>query len=427
MRTLSLLFCLVLVTGCASPEPGVHIEDVERIINTLASDDMEGRGSYARGIRKAADFLSDEFDDIGLGMLEGSDSYLQSFELYSLSPGAASVSINGESVEHSSFFPVGSHEEIAWDDPSHVQVAVVGAEDELPVAFREARDATSPTLVLVDPAHRNMFDRYRAFFGGSVRTGVLNAGAPALFVLSGARSVSDLSVSIVREAETVPMANVVGQITGNRTDEFVLFSAHYDHLGIVQPVDGDSIANGANDNASGTTAVVTLARYFADGPKPERTLLFALFTAEESGGYGSRHFSEALDPDQIMAMFNIEMIGKPAVDGPNTAWITGFDRSTFGQILQAAVEGTEYTFYPDPYPDQNLFFRSDNATLARLGVPAHTISTTPIDVDPDYHQVTDEVPTLDLDHLTNTVKAIAAGAVTIVSGEATPTRVTIEE
>jgi hypothetical protein len=220
------------------------------------------------------------------------------------------------------------------------------------------------------------------------------------------------------------LANVVGKISGNREDEYVLFSAHYDHIGIrPAPPGEDAIANGANDNASGTTAVIELARAFKKTGKPERTLLFAAFTAEESGGHGSRYFAEQLDPGQIVAMFNIEMIGKPAVSGPNTAWITGFERSTFGQILQEAVAGTEYEFYADPYPSQNLFYRSDNATLARLGVPAHTISTTPIDVDPDYHRVSDEVETLDLDHMTNTIRAIALAAATIVSGEATPTRV----
>ena len=98
-------------------------------------------------------------------------------------------------------------------------------------------------------------------------------------------------------------------------------------------------------------------------------------------------------------MFNIEMIGKPAVSGPNTAWITGFERSSFGPLLQEAVAGTQYEFYPDPYPAQGLFYRSDNATLARLGVPAHSISTTPIDVDRDYHQVSDHVETLDREFL----------------------------
>ena len=117
------------------------------------------------------------------------------------------------------------------------------------------------------------------------------------------------------------------------------------------------------------------------------------------------------------------MIGKPAVSGPNTAWITGFQRSSFGPLLQEAVAGSSYEFYADPYPAQNLFYRSDNATLARLGVPAHSISTTPIDVDPDYHRVSDHVETLDLGHMTNTIRAIAMGAEPMIGGEVTPTRV----
>ena len=139
--------------------------------------------------------------------------------------------------------------------------------------------------------------------------------------------------------------------------------------------------------------------------------------------YGSRYFSAQLDPDRIVAMFNIEMIGKPATSGPYSAWITGFDRSSFGPLLQEAVAGTQYEFYADPYPDQNLFYRSDNATLARLGVRAHSISTTPIDVDPDYHRVTDHVETLDLDHLTETIRAIATAAEPMIAGTVTPTRV----
>jgi len=172
---------------------------------------------------------------------------------------------------------------------------------------------------------------------------------------------------------------------------------------------------------------MSLAKYFKGQGKPQRTIYFVAFTAEEVGGYGSQHFSRQLNPDKIVAMFNIEMIGKPAVEGPNTAWITGFDRSDFGEILQKSVEGTAYKFYADPYPDQNLFYRSDNATLARLGVPAHSISTTPIDVDKDYHQVSDEYETIDTEHMTNTIKAIAAAAKTIVSGKATPSRVDVSK
>jgi len=278
-------------------------------------------------------------------------------------------------------------------------------------------------LYLVDPSLKRQFERYRGFVAGGVRTLSPGEKESSVFILTETDRATSLSITAYFGSEELALANIIGTIPGRRDDEIVVFSAHYDHLGITTPVEGDSIANGANDNASGTTAIIELARHFKRMGAPERTLMFVAFTAEEIGGYGSQYFSKQLDPDQIVAMFNIEMIGKPAVGGPNSAWITGFDRSDFGRILQEAVEGTEYEFYADPYPDQNLFYRSDNATLARLGVPAHSISTTPIDVDQDYHQVSDEVETLDLDHLVNTIRAIAAGAGTIVSGEATPTRI----
>lgn len=219
------------------------------------------------------------------------------------------------------------------------------------------------------------------------------------------------------------LTNVAGTIEGRRKDEIVVFSGHYDHIGIGKPVANDSIANGADDDASGTSAVIMLADYYKKQPKPERTLVFVAFTAEEIGGYGSRHFSEQLDPDNIVAMFNIEMVGKPSKFGPNSAFLTGYEKSDMGQLLQKRLEGTAYSIHPDPYPEQNLFYRSDNATLARLGVPAHTISSDEIDKDAFYHTVNDEFETLDMAHLTNMVKAIALASQGIVSGKDTPTRV----
>ncbi|MGY0039697.1 M28 family peptidase [Pedobacter sp. NJ-S-72] len=95
----------------------------------------------------------------------------------------------------------------------------------------------------------------------------------------------------------------------------------------------------------------------------------------------------------------------------------------FGKILQKNLEGTAFTFHPDPYPQQNLFYRSDNATLAALGVPAHTISTDQIDTDKLYHTVKDEYSSLDTDNILSTIKAIAKSAITIVKGTDTPTRI----
>jgi Zn-dependent M28 family amino/carboxypeptidase len=168
---------------------------------------------------------------------------------------------------------------------------------------------------------------------------------------------------------------------------------------------------------------MALARLFARGARPERTLVFAAFTAEESGGYGSRYFSQQFDPQKVQAMFNIEMIGTESKWGRGSAYITGFEKTDFGSILQRNLEGTGFVFHPDPYPAQNLFYRSDNATLAALGVPAHTISTSKMDSEKYYHTVDDEIGTLDIDNMTEIIRAIALSSISIVQGKDTPSRV----
>lgn len=219
------------------------------------------------------------------------------------------------------------------------------------------------------------------------------------------------------------MSNVVGILRGKtKPEEFVVFSAHYDHLGIGLPQQGDSIYNGANDDAAGTTAIIMLAKHFKQLANNDRTLVFAAFTAEEMGGYGSQYFSKQLDPAKVVAMFNIEMIGTTSKWGKNSAYITGFEKTNMGKIMQQNLEGTAFTFHPDPYPEQQLFYRSDNATLARLGVPAHTISTAKMDEEKYYHSVDDEIQTLDLENMVQIIKAIAESSKTIIAGKDTPSR-----
>ena len=217
--------------------------------------------------------------------------------------------------------------------------------------------------------------------------------------------------------------NVIGILPGkSKPDEYVIFSAHYDHLGSVE--EGiDKIYNGANDDASGTTAVIALAKYFKDLGHNERTIIFVAFTGEEIGGFGSKFFSAKMDPSKVVAMFNIEMIGTESKWGKNSAYITGFEKTDFGTILQRNLEGSNFKFYPDPYPKEQLFYRSDNARLAAQGVPAHTISTSKMDVEANYHKLSDEVSTLDLDNMTEIIKAIAISSQSIISGKDTPSRV----
>lgn len=229
-------------------------------------------------------------------------------------------------------------------------------------------------------------------------------------------------------SKEITASNIIGFLEGkSKKDDFVIISAHYDHLGI-KHTEGvlDSIYNGANDDASGVTGVLTLAEHFKNIGN-ERSIVFVAFTAEEMGLIGSTHFGKTINPTKFVAGINLEMIGKTSSFGPKTAWLTGFERSDFGKIIQKNLEGTEYKLYPDPYTKFNLFFRSDNASLARLGVPSHTFSTTAIDVDKHYHQASDEAETLDVNVITTTIKAIAKGTKSIIDGQDAPTRIVLEE
>jgi hypothetical protein len=224
----------------------------------------------------------------------------------------------------------------------------------------------------------------------------------------------------------ITSANIIGVLEGkSKKDEYVIISAHYDHLGN-EGKGEDKIYNGANDDASGVTGVLVLAEYFKKVGN-ERTIIFVAFTAEEMGLIGSTHFGKGIDASKFVAGINLEMIGKVPSFGPNTAWLTGFERSDFGKIIQKNLVGTGYQLFPDPYTNFNLFFRSDNASLARLGVPSHTFSTTPIDVDKDYHQASDEAKTLNMTVITQTIQAVAKGTESIINGNDTPTRVVLDK
>tara|TARA_R110000868_G_scaffold383578_7_gene650661 strand:+ start:13194 stop:14513 length:1320 start_codon:yes stop_codon:yes gene_type:complete len=419
-----LFLVLVMLTFTQCDEAySPNKKEVKSILKTLSSDEMRGRQAFTPDINLAADFIASEFKTAGLTPLSELENFKQVFTLNEISIASHSILVGNKTIGENSFFALLNGKIIDWNNAS-IETLEIKKDDHFRAKFREYTDSESDLLVFVDPNHSDVFGRYQSFFSKPSRALKENEVGNVVFILS--EKSTSYSIKIEPQIHKKELANVVGTIPGKRTNEYVLFSAHHDHIGIRTVVEGDSIANGANDNASGVTAVIELAKHFSSLNTPERTLVFTTFTAEEAGGYGAQYFSKQFNPEEIVAMFNIEMIGKPAVSGPNTAWITGYEKSTFGELLSQSTEGTEFEFYADPYPQQNLFYRSDNATLARLGVPAHTISTTPIDVDKDYHQVSDEYNTINIDHLINTINAISRAAQGIVSGRDTPTRVDVE-
>jgi Zn-dependent M28 family amino/carboxypeptidase len=399
----------------------INAKQAERIERVLASDAMRGRKTFSPEIDKAADFIAKEFQAAGLKPWGNAKSYKQPFVLATAKQVSLTASFDGAAVDAKNIVLITFDPDIKITQASGYETATIKAGASLFDEANEYVTAGKNMIVMVDPSFQNFsrlsFFKRNAFKSGKNTVFVLGTTAPMNFTIEARHEITEQK-----------LANVVGVLPGkSKKNEYVIFSGHYDHLGIGKAVNGDSINNGANDDAAGTTAVILLAKYFKALKNNERTLVFAAFTAEEIGGYGSRYFSQQFEADKVMAMFNIEMIGTESKWGTNSAYITGYEKTDMGTMLQKNLEGTGFTFYPDPYPDQQLFYRSDNATLARLGVPAHTISTAKMDSEPHYHKVSDQVETLDMNNMAMIIKSIALSSTGIVAGEQTPSRVKVEE
>ena len=398
---------------------------VKRIEKKLSSDDMQGRRTFTPGIEKASVFIEAEFKKTGLQPFNGAVNYRQNFFMTASTTNSIKIVVDGKPIADSLIASFSYLPQVIFTENSGVEVVKINANDKFWQKFSEFYRSKKNLLVLVDPSFNNFLKNVKGIDKISA-----DPGTNSVLFIFGTTEATKFSIEINNTLLKKSLNNVVGILPGKtKPEEYVIFSGHYDHLGVGSPAEGmphdaiDSIYNGANDDAAGTTAVLMLAKYFKKLNKNERTLIFSTFAAEELGGYGSQYFSKQLAPEKVIAMFNIEMIGTPSKWGANSAYITGFDKSDMGTILQKNLKGSGFSFYPDPYPEQQLFYRSDNATLARLGVPAHTISTSKMDSEPNYHKASDEIGTLDMKNMTAIIKAIAISATTIISGEDTPSRV----
>jgi hypothetical protein len=302
-------------------EDKVNPVDVQRGIDALAADSMEGRMTGSPGQERAARWLERQYRSIGLIPAGDSGTFRQWIPLRTVQPiGGAPAGRRGRPA------PVASW--AAWDS--------------LPMEQRMRTANVAAMIRGTDPALR---------------------------------------------------------------DEVVLVTAHYDHIGIGAPVDGDSINNGADDDASGNIAMIEIAKALMKGPRPKRTILFISITGEEVGGFGTAWYlrNPLLPLAKTVVDLNIEMIAHPdsLAGGFGMAWLTGYERSTMGDLL--ADNGIPLV--PDPRPGQNFFSRSDNVAFARAGIPAHSIST--FNLVTPYHHPKDEPSTIDAAHMARVIEATA--------------------
>lgn len=397
----------------------IRQDEVTRVERILSAEDMQGRQVFTAGIEKAADFIIQEFKAAGLKPLEGNPDFRQHFTMVQTKLTEASARLDDQILDSTQIIGFTALPDLSVTPDDHYQKVIVKKEDNFREVIFKYLETDKNFLILIDTSFSKNFARLAKFhmpqFEGS---------GNRIFILTSSDP-SQYQVHIKQQITRQSLTNIVGVLPGRSLkNEYVIFSAHYDHLGIGEPdARGDSVFNGANDDASGTTAVITLAKYFSKLKNNERTIIFAAFTAEEVGEFGSAYFSKQFNPEKVMAMFNIEMIGTESKWGKNSAYITGYERTDMGAILQKNLEKSKFRFYPDPYPEQQLFFRSDNATLAKQGVPAHTISTSKMDSEKYYHERGDEIGTLDMQNMTEIIKSIAISAKSIIGGTDTPQRV----
>lgn len=215
-------------------------------------------------------------------------------------------------------------------------------------------------------------------------------------------------------------SNVLGMLPGT-TDEVVMVTAHYDHVGEAASGD-DRIFNGANDNASGVAAMLAVAHALARAPtQPRRTIAFVAFCGEEHHFRGSKAFAEVppFPLDQVVAMFNLEMLGHPDPADPRRAWVTGHAYSSLHEWLDRGGATERVSFVPGTVigpVEGDAFERSDNLPFALRGVVAHTIAAGPLDE--HYHAVSDETSRIDFDAMVPIVRSIARAVDALAQSEA---------
>jgi hypothetical protein len=220
--------------------------------------------------------------------------------------------------------------------------------------------------------------------------------------------------------------NVIGTIPGSiKPDELVIFSAHYDHIGTVKSKK-DSVYNGANDNASGTALLLQLAAYYMQ-TKPERTILFIAFSGEELGLKGSEEFAYSLDDNKVRAVINFDMVGRSP---RKTVYLAGGEYGDVRDVMNKELYNYNKVQFGKKYfssyaPIQQFFMRSDNYPFAQKGIPAHTVCLTP-DNDPHYHQLSDEIQTLDFELILELTQTMFIATQPIVNGNQKLRRIRVD-
>lgn len=417
------LFILSFFTSLKTPaqtiSDSISKEEIEKTITYLASDKLKGRVNYSKEQLEAAEFLSKEFTSYGLDPFPGNTNFYIPFRTsWGKKSDGGELFLNGRKIDDSLFIFIQQQLIVSQKELSDFMVLQAVPPLAGSLLYNNWENKQNNLLIWI-PLPEGMS------FSEALKDVLLPKGIPAsdILIVASKDEPKEIKFSGNKKLMSSELYNIVGIVPGRSLpEEAIIFSAHYDHIDRGLSGQLGEIYNGANDDASGTTAVLALAKYFAMRNDNERTLLFCLFAGEELGLYGSRSFINVVKPDNIKAVINIEMIGMTNATGKNAFMVTGSYLSDLTKILRKNLKGEKIKVMDQSSDPKLLFQRSDNYPFAEVGIPAHTIICSD-DNEPCYHKPCDDVKRIDMDNMTRIIQAIAKSCESLISGKDTPTRI----
>ncbi len=420
----------------------------------LASDEMAGRQTPSPELNIASRFVASRFRGAGLKPLDEDATFFHTtdFEVSQPPYNDVELQIAGGDVVRSRGVLCATSERLQLTAPALAESQLIDADAESP-RIAVIDEVTIPPQAVDNPAAvlLTLRRRLRTVSEQGVQL-VLMQCAPESPWINVARRLSerpiprrqglqpDCAVVLIsqnaklndveiianigaQQITQVPVRNVLAVLRGSDAalnDQAIFVSAHLDHIG-VQSTGPDKINNGADDNASGVTAVLELADAFAalDTP-PRRSIVFCTFWGEEKGLLGSKALV-AQPPwplNRITANINLEMVGRPEIDAREKIWMTGWQHSNLGTLMHKGAQQIGVEVFDRTDVGEMLYTRSDNHSFVKQGVIAHSFSAGSLHT--DYHQPTDEWQKLDIPHMTKVIQGLFCGIQYIANQDAAP-------
>jgi len=411
--------------------------NVRAQMNFLAGDALQGRGSGTLFERIAAEYIGTQFMQFGLepageAGTDGKPTFVQTVTISrktfaenpSIRYGSATLSHGGEMLvlRTNTDIASGTLQKLTAGGKPNAGSAVlmqVKEGDDQRAAMQGAMALASAGAAIVMVEETPQWRGNWAAMSSRMPSYTASQAKPAVIIVVSKAAAAEIAnaaegTKIEFGGKLAPSKdqftwNAMGKLNGSDpklAGEVILLTSHLDHLGVRENAPGDDkIFNGADDDASGSVAVLELARVLAAGKRPKRTVYFVCFGSEEAGGFGASYFVNNMPfpKEKLVANLEFEMIGRPdSKVKPEELWLTGYERSNLGPEL--ARRGAKLV--QDPHPEENFFQRSDNIQLARAGVIAHTVSS--FGLHKDYHRASDEVRTIDFAHMTRSINSMVA-------------------